>query len=74
MTLVDELLKRNEAFAANKFATGLKIIPSMKTMIIGYVDPRVDPAEILGLGQGEAVVIRNVEAATDLSRGILARV
>jgi carbonic anhydrase len=60
MNVVDELLKRNETFAENEFAPGLKIVPSMKTMIIGCVDSRVDPAEILGLNQGEAVVIRNV--------------
>jgi hypothetical protein len=38
----------------------LKIIPSLKTMIIGCVDPRVDPVEIFGLEPGEAAVIRNV--------------
>jgi carbonic anhydrase len=29
-------------------------------MIIGCVDPRVDPTHVLGLKQGEAAVIRNV--------------
>jgi carbonic anhydrase len=29
-------------------------------MIIGCVDPRVDPAHLLGLDSGEAIVIRNV--------------
>jgi hypothetical protein len=32
----------------------------MKTMIIGCVDPRVDPVDIFGLVPGEAAVIRNV--------------
>jgi carbonic anhydrase len=29
-------------------------------MVVGYVDPRVDPAHVLGLSNGEAAVIRNV--------------
>lgn len=29
-------------------------------MVIGCVDPRVDPAHVLGLQHGEAAVIRNV--------------
>ena len=47
----------------------------MKPLIIGCVDPRVDPADIFGLKAGEAAVIRNVEAfarealAIALSRG-----
>src|SRR5271154_3434307 len=53
-------IQRNEVFAASRFSTGLKIIPSMKAMIIGCVDPRVDPADIFGLAPGEAAVIRNV--------------
>jgi carbonic anhydrase len=36
------------------------MMPSMKTTIIGCVDPRVDPSTVLGLRQGEAAVIRNV--------------
>jgi carbonic anhydrase len=35
-------------------------MPSLKTMIIGCVDPRVDPFDIFGLAPGEAAVIRNV--------------
>ena len=60
MTVIDTLARRNEAFACSRFSADLKIIPSMKTMIVGCVDPRVDPADIFGLAPGEAVVIRNV--------------
>jgi carbonic anhydrase len=35
-------------------------MPSLKTMIIGCVDPRVDPFDIFGLAPGEAAVIRNL--------------
>jgi len=58
--VIDTLLQRNEGFASNRFSADLKIMPSLKTMIIGCVDPRVDPAEIFGLQPGETAVIRNV--------------
>jgi carbonic anhydrase len=59
-SFIDKLQERNGKFAADKFSKGLKMMPSMKTTIIGCVDPRVDPAEIFGLEVGEAAVIRNV--------------
>jgi carbonic anhydrase len=53
-------MQRNEAFAIEGFNAELKMMPSMKTVVIGCVDPRVDPAEVLGLKHGEAAIIRNV--------------
>lgn len=58
--VINTLIKRNEFFASTRFSANLKIMPSLKTLIIGCVDPRVDPAEIFGLAPGEAAVIRNV--------------
>lgn len=60
MNVIETLTRRNEVFARTRFSTDIKIMPSMKTMIIGCVDPRVDPVDILGLELGEAAVIRNV--------------
>ncbi len=60
MTTVDTLTKRNEDFAAHRFPAGLSLMPTLRTMIIGCADPRVDPAHVLGLETGEAVVIRNI--------------
>ena len=60
MNVIDSLLQRNEHFVRNRFSSTLKIIPSKKTMIIGCVDPRVDPSDIFGLEPGEAAVIRNI--------------
>lgn len=60
MTVIDTLTQRNHTFASEHFSKDLKIIPSLKTMVIGCVDPRVDPADILGLSLGEAAVLRNV--------------
>lgn len=60
MDVLTELLERNSKYADHDFKDGLKIIPSLKTMIIGCVDPRVDPMDVLGLAPGEAAIIRNV--------------
>jgi carbonic anhydrase len=60
MTSLDTLISRNEKFVADHFSAGLEINPAGKLMIIGCVDPRVDPTRLLGLEQGEAAVIRNV--------------
>ena len=60
MTDVSELIDRNQNFARSRFGVGLDINPSGNMMIIGCVDPRVDPAPILGLAQGEAAIVRNV--------------
>jgi carbonic anhydrase len=60
MSLVDTLMLRNEAFARAGYVPDLKMLPSLKTIIIGCVDPRVDPAEIFDLKPGEAAIIRNV--------------
>jgi carbonic anhydrase len=60
MDFLETLTERNAAFAADGFHPDLKMLPSRKTMIIGCVDPRVDPMDVLKLEPGEAVVIRNV--------------
>jgi carbonic anhydrase len=65
MNVISKLIKRNKSFVADSFPAGLKIIPTLKTMIIGCVDSRVDPSEILGLRLGEAVVMRNVGGRVD---------
>lgn len=60
MEFLATLTQRNENFAATEFASGLKMLPTKQTVIIGCVDPRVDPATIFKLVDGEAAVIRNV--------------
>jgi carbonic anhydrase len=78
MTDVHDLTARNETFVADRFVAGLTINPSGNLMVIGCVDPRVDPAAILGLEQGEAAVIRNVGGritpATLRTMGLLGKV
>src|SRR5260370_6748164 len=60
MTTLDTLIERNQDFASQHFPKDLPLMPTLRAMIIGCVDPRIDPALLLGLKLGEAVVIRNV--------------
>jgi len=66
MNTLDTLLKRNKEFAAQQSAAGTlppalpKALPNVKAIIIGCADMRVDPAHVLGIKPGEAVVIRNI--------------
>jgi carbonic anhydrase len=60
MDTIETLHARNKHFAAHQFTGGLAMMPALETMIIGCADPRVDPADVLGLKLGDAAVIRNV--------------
>ncbi len=60
MVEVADLVKRNADFAAGPFLEGPRLaLRGNGMMIIGCVDPRVDPAHVLGLSNGEAAVLRN---------------
>ena len=60
MDTVVTLTKRNAGFAADGFDPSLRMLPTLRTIVVGCVDPRVDPAHVLGLEQGETAVLRNV--------------
>jgi carbonic anhydrase len=66
MNQFDSILERNKAFSAQQSAAGTlmpslpRALPNVKAVIIGCADMRVDPAHILGIKPGEAVVIRNI--------------
>jgi carbonic anhydrase len=60
MDFFETLAARNAEFVADGFNPDLKIIPSTKTMLVGCVDPRVDPMDVLKLEPDEAAIIRNV--------------
>jgi carbonic anhydrase len=66
MNNLDSMLQRNKDFAAQQSAAGTlmpslpRALPNVKAIIIGCADMRVDPADILGIKPGEAVVIRNI--------------
>jgi carbonic anhydrase len=60
MNFVETIKLRNGAFVKHGYSPDMKIIPSTKTIIIGCLDPRVDPMDILGLEPNEAAIIRNI--------------
>src|SRR6202012_1161011 len=66
MSHLDSMLERNKDFAAQQSAAGTLMpsmplaLPNVKAIVIGCADMRVDPAHVLGIQPGEAVVIRNI--------------
>ncbi|HEY0815612.1 MAG TPA: carbonic anhydrase [Pseudonocardia sp.] len=63
MTNFGTLLDRNRAFAqtdAKDKVPAIPFIPNMQTYVVTCIDPRVDPAAILGMHLGDAIVARNV--------------
>ena len=59
MTAIDVLKSRNETFA-REFAQGdMPPLPKLGTLILTCIDARVDPAHVLGVELGDAVVFRN---------------
>jgi carbonic anhydrase len=59
MDTVDELIANNEAFAASLPRRHLDVQPSRRLTIVTCMDSRLDVFAALGLGQGEAHVLRN---------------
>ena len=66
MNNLDLMLECNKDFAAEQSASGTlmpslpRSLPNVKAVIIGCADMRVDPAHVLGIKPGEAVVMRNI--------------
>jgi len=58
MTVTDELLDNNTRYAA-QFSGPLPLPPSKHVAVVACMDARLDVYRILGLGEGEAHVIRN---------------
>jgi carbonic anhydrase len=59
MSAIDELLRNNEAYAAEFDKAGLALPPARKVAVLTCMDARLDPARVLGLSEGDAHVIRN---------------
>ena len=57
---IDHAHERNRAFAAAGGHEGAVVFPNLRLFVITCLDPRVDPAHFLGLGLGDAMVVRNV--------------
>ncbi len=59
MSVIDELLAGNESFASSLPDKHLDVRPSRRLAIVSCMDSRLDVFAALGLGDGEAHVLRN---------------
>lgn len=57
---VESALARNRAFAAAGGHQDAVVFPILRLFVITCLDPRVDPAHVLGLELSDAIVVRNV--------------
>jgi carbonic anhydrase len=72
MTVVQEFLQANEAYAAGFRKGNLPMPPARKVAVLACMDARLDPARILGLEEGDAHVIRNAGGrAADALRSLV---
>jgi carbonic anhydrase len=58
-TGVAAALARNRAFAARGGHEGAVVFPKLRLFVVTCLDPRVDPAHVLGLDLSDAIVVRN---------------
>ena len=59
MTVTDEFLTNNDAYAAEFTKGDLPLPPAKQVAVLACMDARLDPARVLGLEEGDAHVIRN---------------
>ena len=59
MSVADELLRNNEAYAASFDERGLPATPRKKLVVLACMDTRLDPYAVLGLRSGDAHILRN---------------
>jgi carbonic anhydrase len=66
MSVTDQLLENNQAYAAEFTKGDLPLPPATKVAVLACMDARLDVHKILGLQEGDAHVIRNAGGvATD---------
>lgn len=63
MPVTDELLANNGAYAARFDGGALDKAPRRKVAILACMDARLDPYGLLGLGAGDAHMVRNAGGA-----------
>jgi carbonic anhydrase len=59
MSVVEEVVESNEAYASRFEHGELPMPPARKLSVVTCMDARLDPAKFLGLDVGDAHVIRN---------------
>jgi carbonic anhydrase len=57
---IETALARNHTFVAAGGHEGATVFPTLRLLVLTCLDPRVDPAQVLGLDLGDAMVVRNV--------------
>jgi carbonic anhydrase len=57
---IETALARNRVFAAAGGHKDAVVFPRLRLFVITCLDPRVDPAHVLGLELSDAIVVRNV--------------
>jgi carbonic anhydrase len=72
MSVTDELIRNNQAYAAGFDKGALPLPPARKVAIVACMDARLDPYAALGLSEGDAHVIRNAggEVTDDAIRSL----
>ncbi len=58
-TQLDELVEHNRAYAAKFHDADLQVEPTRNLAVVACMDSRIDTFAVLGLGNGEAHIIRN---------------
>jgi carbonic anhydrase len=59
MSTLETPLARNRAFAAAGGHKDAVVFPNLRLFVVTCLDPRVDPAHVLGLELSDAMVVRN---------------
>ena len=59
MSVIDDLLRNAEQYAANFDKGELPLPPAKKVAVVACMDARLIPTRVLGLEEGDAHVIRN---------------
>lgn len=52
-------MQRNQVFAMSGPPAALTAMPANRVFLVTCIDPRVEPAAFLGVGLGDAIVLRN---------------
>jgi carbonic anhydrase len=59
MSVTDELLRNNADYSRSFKKGDLPLPPAKRVAVVACMDARLDPQKVLGLGEGDAHVIRN---------------
>src|SRR2546430_17075189 len=63
MSVTDDLVRNNEAYAQSFKKGDLPVPPAKRLAVVACMDARIDVHKVLGLQEGDAHVIRNAGGA-----------